>query len=295
MLKFQVKIFGTHYGVRKLKLNIYIFTHSIIYITRLLKLDPFKVALMLLMSPLTVSTLLSVNKEIFVFPFLAFALNGYMRRSISAIALALMISVLVRWQFLGFYLLMLLLSSRLRLVHSRYVVLVWLLSGISFVYLLIQPWIMPVLTTAKASFENYDGGGSGLFELLLGYQDQGLYFLIFPIKAFHLLFAMGFKVAKIFNSVDIYNDFFVGVHCAISFLVFVIMLKRRRFTMRSDLIFASIIFLVTFCVTPIYAPRYLHFVFVVWIFVLAGAPSTLPRRSKPARQSSATTSLSLRA
>ncbi len=52
-------------------LNVYLFTHSIIHIARLLGLDPLKVTLILLLSPLMISTLLSVNKEIFLFPFLA--------------------------------------------------------------------------------------------------------------------------------------------------------------------------------------------------------------------------------
>ena len=259
-------------------LNVYLFTHSIIHIAKLLGLDPLKVVLLLLTSPLTASCLLAVNKEVFLFPFLAFALTGYMRKSILCVIVALIVSVMVRWQFAGFYVLLLLVSG-VRLVQSRAVVLVGLLLVISVAYQLIQPWIAPVLANVELAFATYEGGGSGLFELTQAYQSQGLYILVFPIKAFHLLFGMGFRVDNIFNPVEIYNDLFVGGHCAVAFLVFVTMLKRRLFTLQSDLVFASVIFLAFFCVTPIFAPRYLYLGFVLWVLVLVGAPLTLSRQS----------------
>ena len=258
--------------------NMYLFTHSIICITRLLKLDPLKVGLLLLVSPLTVSSLLSVNKEIFVFPFLAFALNGYMRKSILSEVVALAFSAFVRWQFAGFYLLVLL-TSRLRLVCRRDVLLLLLLLAFQFCICsyshgLSRCWLI------ENSFMTYDSDGSWLFEWSLNHQNQGLYFFVFPIKAFHLLFGMGLKVDTIISPANIYNDLFFGGHCAISFLVFLSLFKRQIISLRSDLFFVSLVFLAIFCVTPVFAPRYLFFVFVLWVLMLAGAPPKITNRSK---------------
>ena len=263
-------------------LNVYIFTHSIIFITGKLNINTLEVGLLLLMSPIAISSLLSVNKEIIIFPFLAFGLCAYMRKSIFFTLIALILSIMVRWQLTIYYLLILLLSFNQRLVRfkSRVTVLITLLLGISITYMIIQPLIEPVIAYANLSFENYEVDGSGLFELMLSFQNKGYYIFAFPIKAFHLLFGMGFKIDKIFSPQDIYNDIFIGLHCAVAFIVFILLFKRRLFTIQNDLIYASIIFLTIFCVTPMFTPRYLFFVFILWVLVLAGAPNALTRLKK---------------
>lgn len=256
-------------------LNVYLFTHSIIVISRLLNIDSLTFGVLLLISPLTISSLLSVNKEIFVFPFLAFALNGYMRKSILSMIMALLFSVMIRWQFAGFYLLILLLSSKVHLVRSRTTLIALILLAISLFYYFIQAWIQPVLDFVNASVEADSGNGSNTYTMMNLLQSQGLYFLVFPFKALQLLFAMGFKVDRIVNPVEIYNDLFIGGHCAVTFLMFFTLLKRRLLSVHIDLILISVIFLAYFCVTPVFSPRYLYLVYVLWVLVLAGAPSKL--------------------
>jgi len=260
-----------------LLLNVYMFTHAILHISKLLAIDPLRLALLLFLSPLTVSSLLSVNKEIFLFPFLAFALTGYLRRAWSCVILALASSLLVRWQLTGFYLLLLALASGRRLIPSRFAIVAILLVAISILYGLIQPLIEPILAYVQNSIDTFEGDGSGLFESVLTLQNQGLYFLIFPLKAFHLLFGMGFKLDKIFNPVEVYNDLFVSGHCAIAFLVFLTLAWRRKLSLRSDWVFLALVFLAVFCLTPVFAPRYLYFVFLLGALMLAGAPPDLRR------------------
>ncbi len=174
------------------------------------------------------SSLLSVNKEIFALPFIALALTGDVRRSALAVIAALLVSALVRWQLTGFYLVMLLLSAgRLRLA-SRGTILAALLLATSAFWYFVQEWLEPVIAFVEMSIENYDEGGSGPFEATLNYQKLGLYFLVFPVKAAHLLFGLGLKVDKLLSPAEIYNDFFVGGHCFISLLVFLALLARRR-------------------------------------------------------------------
>lgn len=257
-------------------LNTVLFSVSILRTSSLLRLNPLKLAALLLLSPLTISTLLSVNKEIFVFPFIALALAGYMRRSFTAVILALLVSMLVRWQLTAFYVVMLAISGPIR-VARRGTVLLALLMALSALYALAQTWLAPVVAAAELSIENYDEGGSGLFEAMLAYQKEGLYFLLFPVKAAHLLFSLGLRFDKFFNPVDVYNDLFIALHCTSTLLVFLLLLRKRRFTLNADLIFATAVFLSIFCLSPIFAPRYLFPVFVTWVLVLVGAPQSLPR------------------
>lgn len=266
--------------------NVCVFIFSIIHISRGLKLNSLRVAIFLLMSPLTISSLLSVNKEIFLLPFLAFILNAYLRKSFLSTLLAFCFSLLVRWQLGIFYIALILIIKWRTVFSSRAKLLFAMLAGVSVVYLLIQPIIQPILLYVQLSFDNYQDGGSGLFERVLQLQNKGLYFLIFPVKAFHLLFGMGFKIDKIFNPVELYNDFFVAGHCAVTFVVFSVLAFKRKISLKFDFIFVAAIFLVFFCATPIFAPRYLYFVFVLGVLVLLGAPADLRKlqiqsRSRP--------------
>ena len=261
-------------------LNTGIFLASVLQLARLLRLDPLKLAALLLLSPLTISSLLSVNKEIFTLPFIALALTGYMRRSILATVLALGVSMLVRWQLTGFYLLMLLVSGTARFVRRGTLLMALLLSASVF-YVSTESLLAPVTTYAEHSIEIYEEAGSGLFEIALDLQKQGLYFLVFPVKAAHLLFGMGLKLDNLLNPVSIYNDIFVTLHCSVTLLIFLLLLKRRLFNLRADLVFMSVMFLVVFCLSPVFAPRYLYAVYVIWVLVLIGAPQVLPRRRLP--------------
>ena len=269
-----LKIFqGNNYLI--LIFNVFVFAGSVIQIAKALRLNSFYTAVLLLISPLTVSTLLSVNKEIFLFPFVALALLAYLRNSLFFWFLALSVSLFVRWQ-LGVFCIVLILIGEMRLIYfTRVKFMLFMLASLSIGYLLIRPIIQPVLLFVQVSNENYQDGGSGIFERMLEFQDNGMYFLIFPIKAFHLLFGMGFKIDRILNPIDIYNDFFVSAHCAVTFLIFLGLIFKRKLSIDSDLLFISLLFLAFFCLTPVFAPRYLYLVFVLCVLVLLGAPPDL--------------------
>lgn len=264
--------------------NCFVFGWSVIRIAKSLNLNSFRLALLLMISPLTISNLLSVNKEIFLFPFLAFALDAYLRGSRVLMLLALFVSICVRWQLGIFYLALICIINLSWLVKGRIKTLLLFLVAISFVYLLIQPLIQPILLYVQFSNESYDGEGSGVFERVVEFQNVGLYFLVFPVKAFHLLFGMGFKFDKIFNPADLYNDFFVAGHCAITFIVFSLLVFKRKNILKSDLLFVVVLFLIVFCMTPIFAPRYLYFVFLLGVLMLAGASNDL-QQLKPRKRS----------
>ncbi|WP_287497386.1 hypothetical protein [Pandoraea sp. CB10b_02] len=265
---------GNNYLV--LIFNVAVFSLSIIWITRLLRVNALLVGLLLLISPLTVSTLLSVNKEIFVFPFLAAALHSYSRRSLVGFCLAILFAILTRWQLVMFYFIVLV-ALQIRSAQHRWILIVCLLVAASIAYVAASSFLAPVTEAARYSIDTYTGGGSGLFEAMLSLQDRGLYILAFPIKALHLMFGLGLKLNSILEPVEVYNDLFVGGYCLVMLFVAVCLALRREFTMRSDLFYMSVVFLVIFCATPIFAPRYLYLVYVLWVLMLVGAERALPR------------------
>jgi hypothetical protein len=256
-----------------------------------------KVAGLLLISPITISSLLSVNKEILFFPFIALALTGYMRKSVVWLVMALLVSVLVRWEATAFFLIALALSpmsvfksklsiSRMSILKRRGLALGCLLVAGSIFYVqMSETFASVILVVEKSVLEDTDPG-SGIFTTLVYYQSQGFYFLVFPFKALHLLFAPGLRVDRLLNPRNIYNDFFILLHCFATLVAFVTLVRRRLFTLHSDLIFLSWVFLTVFCLTPIYAPRYLYPVFMLWMLVLAGAPLNIAAGRKGSRENS---------
>ena len=255
--------------------NVTLFWLSVVSITQVLRLDPLRVGAFLLLSPLTVSSLLSVNKEIFVLPFMALAIAGYVRHSLPTLLLALAASLLVRWQLTAFFVVLLCASLPWRMLRNRALIILALLGVCSVAYLFFSQVFAAVIAVVERSVLLDFDQGSGLFTVLNALQQRGAYFLVFPLKAAHLLFALGLRLDHILHPTNIYNDVFVGLHCTVTLGTFAVVVRRGLLTLRSDLMFAAVIFLVVFCLSPIYAPRYLYPVFVTWVLLLCGAPSQL--------------------
>lgn len=260
-------------------LNSIIFFFSVVHISKMLSLNPLKVCLVLLISPLTISTLLSVNKEIFFFPFLAFAISGYIRRSFSCVVIALGISILARWQLTAFYIVFMVIAYSPRIFAGRKQLIIALLAAASIGYLLVAELIQPVLNVVERSIAEYEGG-SGMYESMLNLQSKGLYFLVFPVKSAHLLFGLGVRMDKLLFPVNIYNDVFIVLHSTAVLVAFIVLLRKKYISLQSDLFFISVLYLIVFCLTPIFAPRYLYFVYILWALMLAGAPSVIQKLSR---------------
>lgn len=281
-----LRVFGDNVHVIMV-VNVAVFLVSLLSITRRLGVDPLLAGGVLLVSPLTVSTLLSVNKEIFVFPFIALAVAGFQRRSAFLVLAALATSMLVRWQLAVFFLMLLLLLPFGRAPRRRVAGVLLLLGCLSIAYLISADALEPVLAVVELSNLNDPNPGRGSYVRLLELQDSGLYVLIFPLKAAHLLFSMGLRVSRVIAPANVYNDVFVTLHSTVTIAMFLALLRSRRFRLSSDLVFASVVFLAVFALTPIYAPRYLYPVYVAWALVLAGAPDavvTAPAMARAAAQ-----------
>lgn len=258
-----------------LAFNILIFVFSTIYICRMLDLNPVRAAAVQFLSPLTTSSLLSVNKEIMIFPVLALLIAAYRSRSIWLVFAAIGVSLLARWQLTVFC------ATLTGLLFVRrmnpYLLLGLLTMAVSVAYSLAQGVLAPVLRSVEASTSVYTEG-SGLFERLNDLQNDGWYFLVAPIKAAHLLFSLGLKVNNILHPIMIYNDQVIGLFCLVNIVFALIIVMMRRFSLGNDLILISFVYLIVFALTPVYAPRYFYPVTVLWGFVIAGGWGRIPRR-----------------
>lgn len=245
-----------------------------------LDLKASRLLLVLLLNPLTLSSLLSVNKEIVSIVVMALVIRGFRARSVLAFLLALPLSLLVRWQLTLFVLAVLGIASVLNPLR-RY-------RWLSFAGALIFMSILYV----KLSFvfegiqENFDSAaakyqGSGFYEALVALQGKGLYWLAFPVKAAHLLFGMGLRFDRLLNPVGFYNDVVQLLHSTAMLGMFIALVRSGRARISNDLVYISVIYILVFAMTPIYVPRYFYPVYILWALALISPspePHVLPGR-----------------
>jgi hypothetical protein len=148
-----------------------------------------------------------------------------------------------------------------------------LLVGLSIVYVVLAPILEPVQENFDFSAAEYEGGGS--YNLLLDYQNAGWYWLVFPLKAAHLMFATGLRFDRLLSPTLIYNDVWQLLHSTAMLLMFIVLWRARRLRLRNDLIFISAVYAAIFAMTPIYVPRYFYPVYILWALALV-SPSASP-------------------
>ena len=254
-----------YYGV--MVINAALLVIAVMTMARTLGMSAPHYLLLLLINPITVSSVLSVNKEILSLICLALLLRAFAVRSIPLFLLATALSVLVRWQLTLVVLLMALMLSRANLLRERRTTSIFvLLVALSAIDVALAPVLEPSRLVFELAADEYEG--SGLYQSLVSLQDLGLYILVFPIKAAHLLFGMGLRLDRLVAPQNIYNDVWQLLHSTTSLLLFVALWRRGRLTLRNDLVYLSVIYTVIFALTPIYTPRYFFPVFVLWAAAL---------------------------
>ncbi|WLH02861.1 hypothetical protein PSH84_12995 [Pseudomonas beijingensis] len=220
------------------------------------------------LSPITFSSLLSINKEIISLLTMSLLVAWLFRRSAGYLILAFISSFLVRWQLSLFILVVFSAFSSINpLRHQRVFFLALLLSGISIVYFFIGDQFVGVNSNADRGAAIDEGSGAYVF--LNDAQRNGLYFLVFIPKALHAMYGLVFRVGNVFDFNDVYNNVVVTLHCLVAFLFFLIIFFRRRLRLSDDLIFIAVIYCSIFVLTPIYSPRYFYPVFFLSCLVLA--------------------------
>jgi hypothetical protein len=265
---------------------------SIASISRTLKLDSLRLAALLLLNPLTISSLLAVNKEILSLVFVAVLLRGFATRSWLLLGAAGALSLLVRWQLMLVLLLLVPLVMPAGAWRGRRrLALLGLLAGLSALYVVLLPVFEPIRATFELSVSEYEG--SGFYEWLVGWQDAGAYWAVFPVKAAHLLFGLGLRVDRLLAPANMYNDVWQLLHSSATLLMFVALWRAGRLRLDNDIVFISAIYIAVFALSPIYSPRYFYPVYVLWAVALVAMPPALElrslrRRRHPRRPSAAT-------
>lgn len=254
--------------------NHILFLIFIVRVSSIFKLDSFRLLLFLIINPITLSSLLSVNKEIISLMALMFLLLYLVRGRWLDLLMAISISLLVRWQLMLFILSIVVIYPLIKsAVHYRVTLFIALLITISLAYMYTSDALSAVRDNFLLAADKHDG--SGLWIKLNDIQENGFYFLAFMFKSLHLLFGLSTNLLGVLTPENFYNDV-IQVLNSIAFLIMLALnFRAKKVSASNDLFYISLVYLAIFVLSPIYSPRYLYPVYALWVVMYCYNPANI--------------------
>lgn len=252
--------------------NILLFILSIKYLSASSKfVDKKRLFLLMLLSPITFTSLMSINKEMIAFFCVALIIYNHSRKKIG-IELALFpLTYMVRWQFTGFYIIYLLLFSKINFLKKyRFVFFIILLLGITGILFITRD------TLLERIFTRYDNDtwdeGNGTFAIVQSIQDNYGYIVAFIPKVLLLLGGMISRYALVFDFSDAYNNFILFFQTIWNLVILYLAYKKKCLDFHNDYFYIAIVYCAIYAITPIFSTRYFYPGMLFLCYAIASAP-----------------------
>ncbi|PRD51947.1 hypothetical protein [Sphingobacterium gobiense] len=238
-------------------LNMFVFYTAFKKIISNYNINGTKFLCLLIVSPLMIGSVIGINKEIFSFLVLALLLQYNSTRKTKYLLWGVLLSFLVRWQLCVVSIIFALATMSINPFRKRrFLTLFVLIASISIIYPLNLSSFSYVDDVATLGAENATEG-SGLFSVLIQIQNQIFgYVIAFIPKALFLFGGLIFRFNKVFDTSDLYNNLFVFSQSLFNMFLLYHAVRKKEW-LRNDFIYFGFIYLVIFCISPIFAPRYL--------------------------------------
>lgn len=256
--------------------NIVLFLFSMYFISREKGVSLRVLFFLIMISPITFTSLFSINKEIISLLCICMLIYNHRNKSIVVSLFILLFSYLVRWQFSLFYLMYLFFFSKLNfLKEKRLLSFLLLLVLISVVlYYTKNSLLSGVFNIYERTSDEYTEG-SGSFNVIMDVQnDYGYIFAFFP-KVLHLMIGMITRYKMIFDYSDVYNNIILYFQAPLNFYLLYVNLRNHLLNMRNDYLFVALLYCAVFAITPIYAIRYFYPVSILLAYSYAARDTIL--------------------
>lgn len=259
---------GSRLGV--FLLNVMLFVAGFRVLTRTEGVRSVPLLVLLLLNPLLLPSLFSVNKEMPLFCGVAVLLAYWRHGGVGRLIAAVLLATLVRWQYVAFVIMIALVRiARPMKTRARQVLLLGsLLVGVSLVYRLLAP-IFGGLVTRQETLAS-DGG---LFLRMTSLQEQGLYFLVFVPKAIQLLALEAVAGEPLSLAGDtFFNNAIRHFAAWYNIVLGLFLIVRRRVRWSDPYLFLSATYAIVFVVTPVFEIRYMLPVMVIMTLAAVSRP-----------------------
>lgn len=251
--------------------NVLVFGASVIALARHYDFNRFWFALLVIINPITLLSLTTVNKEVLGFAGILYLLVYLRSGRLGHLALAVLLAAMTRWQQVAFILILLPYLRFLRLDRRLFTwgpVLALMIAS------LLYPFVGRVFDftgdTNATNIRNQFAQAGGLVPLLNRLQENFLYWVAFIPKAL-LNYVGNFpRVTRVFDpndTADFYNRMLVG-HQLAMLVVLVALLWRRTFRaarMETQII---LIYSIFYCISLAISYRYFYPIYPVFLLLL---------------------------
>lgn len=245
-------------------LNLAIFSAALWLFNKAIDIDPALFLLLITLNPTTTISLMAVNKELLDLLSLSLFIYHLRYRNFALLVLALLISLVSRFETFVTISVFLFLRSGLnplRGVRWQSLLAYCLLVDIIISIVLHSPSMASRLDEAQ-----YTSGYSGGTSLFLNRFEQNFLFILVMIpKILQNLFGEALNVPHwfLFSMEDPANTFLVFGNNVANIVVVSILLIQRRLTLRSSIIYYAAVVAVTMSIAIVIQPRYFYGMYVL--------------------------------
>ena len=255
-------------------LNITIVLYFYNTITKIYTLDKSKLLLWLLISPIFFSSVIAINKEIFTLLVLAFMIKFEHTKKVNYFILALLSSIIVRWQMSLFVILNILFMSDNRYIKNYF-------KTISLSFLMIYSIVFFYLIDKFEGINSHVEIGSvinvksGIFNTLNDFQKQFIfgYFIVFIPKFIFSMIGNAVKLDNLFEIREFYGRTIIPIQSIFNLCLLTLVIYGKKYH-NTYIVRSAIIYGIIFSVSPIFSIRYLFPVYI-YLVILYSIKSNL--------------------
>lgn len=242
--------------------NVTLFLLALKYLSASCKsIDRTKLYTLIFLSPITFTSLMSINKEMIALLCVALIIYNHTRKRWAIALILILLTYLVRWQFTGFYLIYLLIFSKINFLrnHRLIVFVIFLLITTAVLFVARDSILAKVFARFDNTVDSWDEG-RGTFAIAQGLQDNYGYIVAFVPKVLLLLCGMITRYSLFFDFSDVYNNFITYLQTIwnIFILYFAYKGKCMNMKMSDDFFYIALIYCAIYAITPIFCTRYFY-------------------------------------
>ena len=240
--------------------NILIFLISFYFLTRNKNINVNKLAFLILLQPITFTSLRSINKELICLLCVSLIIYNHERQNKLLCIILIGLTYLARWQFTLFYILYLLLFSKLNFWKERrllttIVALVVITAGL---FAFRNTFLSDVFSIYDRLLAVQDAHGAGTFRKLMSIQDNYGYIFAFIPKTLFNLIALIRNYNQFFDFTDAYNNTFMFLQTIVNIYILFLCFVKKIYHLKYTYFYLAVIYCMVFSISPVFGPRYLY-------------------------------------
>jgi hypothetical protein len=254
-------------------LNVIILLFSVSALIKYYPVNKYNFVLLLCISPMLLSSLLAINKEIFAMLSMSMFLVYLKNKKYSFLIACLFSAFLARWEMVFIIIVLLISFSKYNYFRNkRSIMIATYLVSISVIFpLFLDNIFANSYVRTMEAINAYEGGGTGLYALWLKIQENYCYFLAFIPKTIHALIGatLSLNIYNIINKVGLYHSLISVSQSFVYLFLLIQIIMKKKINIANDIFYVAIIFCIFINLSFVVALRYLFPLHLLFALLLS--------------------------